>query len=229
MENIVAEAILCHGVRNFEKIYSPAYGDVDLVDIKKTGKNSYIIHVNDGRSIYSFDGNGRLSNDGEMMIFPQKGDNSSAWEKYINPIDSAIYKMKETPRFSQEEIEAVEYLKDTNRHSRTLGDYMTNKKKEEIIKDAIEEIDFDRIKNIMEFDDWTYYDGRPTATRLRNLCRELLENVLSQTDKTDWFNSTGGFTVGFRVFEPEDGEADIFENCVRVYVRFTLEEFDTMI
>ena len=110
MENIVAKAILCRGIRNFDEVYSPAYGNVDLVDIKKTGKDSYIIHVNDGHVIHSFDGNGKVSSDGEVVLFPQRGDNAESWKKYINPIGSAIYKMKENSCFSQEEIEAVESL-----------------------------------------------------------------------------------------------------------------------
>ena len=97
------------------------------------------------------------------------------------------------------------------------------------IKEALKKIDFTRIKDIMEYDNWTYYDGLPTALRLRNLCYDLLEDVLKEKDKTEWYSSTGGFEVGFRVFEPEDDEDDTFENCVKVYVRFTVEDFSTML
>ena len=67
----------------------------------------------------------------------------------------------------------------------------------EQIEDLLDEFDFDKVKKVMDFLDWKYFDtgygeGRSVG-RLRRMARHLLELVYNEEDQEHSFTASGGF------------------------------------
>lgn len=102
----------------------------------------------------------------------------------------------------------------------------------EEIHNIMEYIDFEKIHDTMVALDWKWFDcpNVPDIPRIKEqlLCMlsELFENT-DGNDGTKYRTSTAGFTVGYKIYPPEDNEPDDFAHCVDVYVYFAVEEYRT--
>lgn len=204
MKNIVGEIIAAKGTRYFDKAWSPVLGDVNIDKSYRIG-DTYRIHISSKRNRNAtiiLDGEGRYyeGEGGEIMLFPEKGKN---WDEIS---------------FDKSNVKPLDY-------------YITDSIKEQVIEDAIDCLDFDKIHSVMEFLDWHWATvlGVPTVSQLKMAVRNYLEDLLSQVGETSYSIATGGFEYSFKVYEPNEGEADTFDNCVNVSVKFVLDDFDSLI
>lgn len=81
---------------------------------------------------------------------------------------------------------------------------MTNKEKNSIIKQLIENFNFDLVHKAMVIADWTWLGNKesPSINRLRACARELIKKLL---DNNCGSVRTGGFTA-----EKEDGGYSLY-------------------
>ena len=202
MKNMVGKIICEKGTQYFDKAWSPALGDVIIKRVFWLGSEyKILVSSKSNRDItLTLDGDGKCNKDGEIMLFPEKGKN---WDEIS---------------FDKSNIKPLDY-------------YITDSIKEQVINDVIEYLDFDKIHSVMEFLDWHWATvlGVPTVSQLKMAVRNYLEDLLSQVGETSYNIATGGFEYSFRVYEPYEGEADTFENCVNVSVKFVLDDFDSLI
>lgn len=72
-------------------------------------------------------------------------------------------------------------------------------KKEELIENILENFDFEKVKKVMDFLGWTYYDSEetPSTYRLIKSAKRLLEDTYERAlnNKTLYSTSCGGFKV----------------------------------
>lgn len=71
---------------------------------------------------------------------------------------------------------------------------MRNKQVEELL----DEFDFGKVKKVMDFLEWTYFDTKDTEVsieELRRCARYLLECAVKAPDSDEYYTSTGGFEV----------------------------------
>lgn len=65
------------------------------------------------------------------------------------------------------------------------------------IEDLLDEFDFDKVKKVMDFLDWKYFDIEDgegmSVGRLRQMARYLLELVYNEEDQEHSFTASGGF------------------------------------
>lgn len=240
MENVVYKAVEKMGGDYFETAWSPMLGDVS-VDISKDTREKYrysvFIRSKVSGNMAMLNGDGKMDDNGEVMVFVSKDASEKEWEKYANPDGTKTleYYMETWP--AEKRGPAYDYILDT-------------------IEDCI---DFDKIAEVMKFLDWRwymgidynseewkiiksmsnnpelaamtsgYFDKVPDTYEIHSQCLKLIDHVLEHSDKTEWKTSTGGFEVGFRCYPPEPGEEDDLEHSVDFYVRFVLEECSTLI
>ena len=72
--------------------------------------------------------------------------------------------------------------------------------------DVIQSIDFERIRQVMQFLDWKYYghDNIPTIEQLKRTCKELFDQACAEMiqQDTDFMTvSSGGFWVTVSKYE----------------------------
>ena len=88
-------------------------------------------------------------------------------------------------------------------------------------------IDFERIHTTMEALHWEWRDlGVPTIEKMKEDVRNMMFSLFEGKCK---LISTGGFTVGYEIYPPKEGEAIDFDEHVRLYVYFAVEEYDSML
>lgn len=68
-------------------------------------------------------------------------------------------------------------------------------------KEIDENLDWVKIKTTMECVGWTWVDGDISIPLLRNKVKGLIKEVYKKANKrnTNWFVSSGGFTVGYHI------------------------------
>jgi len=68
----------------------------------------------------------------------------------------------------------------------------------EQVEDLLDEFDFYKVKKVMDFCEWKYYDSSDSKVsigELRRNARRLLESAYNVEDSTEYITSTGGFEV----------------------------------
>jgi hypothetical protein len=80
----------------------------------------------------------------------------------------------------------------------------------DLIMDCLDEFDFERVHNVMEFLNWTWADikGVPSITDLRKHCRKYLHNVvvgafMRQDTGGEYIEGCGGFRFEAKIY-PDD-------------------------
>ncbi len=66
------------------------------------------------------------------------------------------------------------------------------------IEDLLDEFDFDKVKKVMDFLEWKYYnspDKEVSIGELRRTARDLLERVYNASPSPEYFTACGGFEV----------------------------------
>jgi len=123
---------------------------------------------------------------------------------------------------------------------KTLYDYLQdNNGKEQmyrVVKDIVESMDFEKIHNVMDFLNWTWAsvaNGKrvPTEEEIKQHLINMLFDMFEEgyeKHRSEWSCSTAGFTVSYRIFKPDIGEADDFEHCVSVTVAFNLDDYNSL-
>lgn len=129
--------------------------------------------------------------------------------------------------------------------TKTLYDYLQDEENKnqmyETIKEIVDFMNFEKIHRVMKFLDWKWavlpttneynYNRVPTAEDLK---RQLIDMLLRMFEegynrhKSEGASSTGGFSVSYRIYEPEDDEPDDFKHCVSVSAAFNLEDYNSM-
>ena len=114
----------------------------------------------------------------------------------------------------------------------SIETFLTNSRdinqRNKIINDIIESFDFEKIHNVMEFLNWTWYDaenGVPCVKELECKLMDMLNTLFKE--KCNSVN-TGGFFVSYQVYPPIEDEPLDFEHCVAVEVKFCLEDYTNM-
>lgn len=187
------------------RFWSPLYRETIVKDVT----NDTIViapekfRYNYTDSVVMLDGNGKMNYDGEVLIFPEKGVD---WD------ETMLY---------------------DNEKTKPLGYYINDEIKEKVIKDVVDNLDFELIHRAMVFLNWTWWTAEggavPSVNELKKTVRSYLGEILSKKECDNYRIATGGFEYSFRVYEPYEGEADTFENCVNVSVKFVLDDFDSLI
>lgn len=78
----------------------------------------------------------------------------------------------------------------------------------EQIEDLMDEFDFDKVKKVMDFLEWKYYDSADDEVsigELRRMARSLLEIVYNADTAPESFTASGGFHAERRMY-PEDAQ-----------------------
>ena len=131
---------------------------------------------------------------------------------------------------NDDSVKPIWYYLDTEEGKRQMLDEINT------IMDFIE---FDKIHDTMVTLNWKWSlidpNNPPSVTiikeQLLNLLCELFEDG-SNKEKNEngkrYKISTGGFTVGFECYAPEDNEPDDFAHCVNVHVDFAIESYDSL-
>ncbi len=242
MENVVYKAVEKMGGDYFETAWSPMLGDVS-VDISKDTREKYRYSVFirskvSGKTVM-LNGDGKIDDNGELMVFVSKGSPEGEWKKYTHD--------------KRDGLKPLEYYMEMWYAEKQMSAY------DYIVDDVMHFIDFEKIAKVMKFLDWKWYmgidydskeweiikstcnnpelaawtsgrfDRVPNSHEVKNQCLKLINQVLEHKDKTEWKSSTGGFEVGFRCYPPEPGEEDDLEHSVDFYVRFVLDEYNSLI
>lgn len=235
---MVYKAIKKMGNNFFENAWSPMLGDVTVgIDEKDEHSTNVYIRSKVNDNLCQLNGDGKIDDNGELMVFVSKGSPEMEWKKYVhdNGLKPLEYYMEMW--YAEKQMSAYDY----------------------IVDDVIHFIDFEKIAKVMKFLDWKWYmgidydskeweiikstcnnpelaawtsgrfDRVPNSHEVKNQCLKLINQVLEHKDKTEWKSSTGGFEVGFRCYPPEPGEEDDLEHSVDFYVRFVLEEYNSLI
>ena len=76
------------------------------------------------------------------------------------------------------------------------------------IEDLLDEFDFDKVKKVMDYLEWTYYDSpdkQVSIGELRRMARRLLVIVYNSDTSPENYTACGGFHVERRMY-PGDTE-----------------------
>lgn len=188
-------------------LYSPAIGycKLDYIIGQPDGENCAIrVHTDTSgeRESFTFDGNGRLTEHGQIMLFATPDCDENDWYK-IND---------DTPK-------PLRYY---------AGQYDVD----ELVERAFDCIDFDSIHQMMLGMNRKWSMKRvvrfPSIKELKARCEELLRDALSHDEETEWNVSCGGFSCGFRVYGQYNNGGDTFDERVNVYVKYVFDEFETL-
>lgn len=71
------------------------------------------------------------------------------------------------------------------------------------IEDLLDEFDFDKVKKVMDFLEWTYHDSPDkeiTIGELRRMARRLLEIVYNSDINPENYTASGGFYAERRMY-----------------------------
>ena len=66
----------------------------------------------------------------------------------------------------------------------------------EQVEDLLDEFDFGKVKKVMDFLEWKYFDSANNEVsigELRRMARYLLENVYNYEDQANYMTASGGF------------------------------------
>lgn len=66
----------------------------------------------------------------------------------------------------------------------------------EQVENLLDEFDFDKVKKVMAFLNWTYFDTtgmEVSVGELRRMARYLLENAYNYEDQDNYMTASGGF------------------------------------
>jgi hypothetical protein len=201
MENMVAKIIQKMKKDGKTRFWSPMFGTTEVTEVTDTmiEIHAEYNHLNG----ITLNGDGKMDDGGETLIFPEKGVN---WD--------------ETMLYDDGEI-------------KPLGYYITDEIKVRVIKDAVDNLDFELIHRVMDLLNWTWWTPEggavPSVYELKKTVSSYLGDILSRKECDNYHIATGGFEYSFRVYEPNEGEADTFDNCVNVSVKFVLDDFDSLI
>lgn len=183
------------------RFWSPLYGET-LVEEVTDNLISVAPEYNYSETI-TLNGDGKLGDFGEVLIFPNK---DVDWDEAMLYDDGEI---------------------------KPLGYYINDEIKERVINDAVDNLDFELIHRVMELLNWTWWTPEggavPSVNELEKTVRSYLGKILCRKECDNYHIATGGFEYSFRVYVPNEGEADTFDNCVNVSVKFVLDDFDSLL
>lgn len=210
--------------KNIHRAYSPICGNVIIKKISEDGIQ--VEEVSKTHATFVFRPDGRFREHGEKMLFPNEENRD--WNS-VGPeitMESIIEKMQEKG-FTKEEIE---YVSTFSEKPKAIGYYIEHEGQiDELIDEITSSFDYENIRTAMEATKWTWANlETPTEEEIENMLTRLLKELLSKyVDESDAFISTGGFTVGFRVYPCNDNSHDTFDDCVEVYAYFAMDEYNT--
>lgn len=106
----------------------------------------------------------------------------------------------------------------------------------ETTHELLNSFEYDRVAKVMKFLNWTwatcenkegvYTSSVPDKDRLKAEVQRLLNCLLESRCHQI---STGGITIGYKIYEPLEGEPINFRNCVDLYAYFALTEFSSIL
>lgn len=141
--------------------------------------------------------------------------------------------LQEYTEMFRENKQTPQFIEAENKKKKDIDYYLNTpegkKQMLEIVHDIVESFDYEKVHKAMVALDWrwaTLDDNRiPTEEDLK---ADLLDKFIRLfEDRCDRISS-GGFTVGYDIFEPHPYEPDDFEHSVDVYCYFAIDDYHSL-